>query len=194
MPWERRFDEDEVLNKAMELFWQRGYKGVSMSELVAELGVNRSSLYATYGQKEDLFLRALVHYDQVHRQDWLAGLRDRFGPIESIRQAFGEVAEAPENFRRLGCLLVNTSTEVASVHPTFSTLVREAFDATERFFEDQLDLAKRADELPAEVDTTALAAALMALFLGMRVLARADRPAEAIKPILHQVDTMLHAA
>ena len=49
MPWEKRFDEDEVLDAAMTLFWERGFRGVSMADLVSELGVNRSSLYDTFG-------------------------------------------------------------------------------------------------------------------------------------------------
>lgn len=194
MPWEKSFDEDEILNKAMELFWQHGYKGVSMNELVGELGVNRSSLYATYGQKEDLFLRALTHYDRTHRHEWLAGLSDRYTPIESIRRAFSEVAEAPERARRLGCLLVNTSADLVPTQAKLSELIRDAFEATESFFREQLEVARQDGSLPRDVDTASLAAALMALFLGLRVLARTDRPAEAIQPILSQVDTMLRAA
>ena len=193
MPWEKRFDEEEILDKAMELFWQRGYQAVSMSDLVEELGVNRSSLYATYGQKEDLFLKALLRYDRVHREEWFAGLSARFGPVESIRQAFVEVAEAPKRSRRFGCLLVNTTLDLPSAHSKLAVVVQEAFEATERFFEHQLDLAQRDGDLPENVDIPALAATLMALFLGLRVLARARRSVTATEPILRQVDSMLDA-
>ena len=191
MPWDKRFDEDEVLDAAMTLFWERGYKGVSMADLVSELGVSRSSLYDTFGQKEDLFRHALLRYDRVHRQEWFAGLGARFEPLESVRQAFAEVAAAPESTRRFGCLLVNTTIDLPLEHSDFANIVQTAFDETQQFFESQLGLATDRAELGAEVDIASLAAALMALFLGMRVLSRAQRPPEAVTPILDQVDTML---
>ena len=191
MPWQKRFDEDEVLDAAMTLFWERGYRGVSMTDLVSELGVSRSSLYDTFGQKEDLFRQALLRYDRVHREDWFSRLNNQFDPLESIRQAFAEVAAAPEQTRRFGCLLVNTTIDMPLEHFAFAGVVQAAFDETQQFFERQLDLARDRAELAAEVDTAALAATLMAMFLGMRVLSRADRPAEAASPILRQLDTML---
>lgn len=191
MPWEKRFDEDEVLDAAMTLFWERGYGGVSMADLVSELGISRSSLYDTYGQKEDLFRRALQRYDRVHREEWFSSLNDRFDPLESIRQAFAEVAAAPEKTRRFGCLLVNTTIDVPLEHEAFAGIVQSAFNETQAFFERQLDIARDRDELATEVDTAALAAALMALLLGMRVLSRAQRPSNTVTPILRQLDTML---
>ena len=193
MPWDKRFDENEVLDAAMTLFWERGYRGVSMADLVYELGISRSSLYDTFGQKEDLFRRALIRYDQVHRREWFEGLGAQLDPLDSIRRAFAEVAEAPEKTRRFGCLLVNTTIDIPLEHSDFAGIVHNAFGETQQFFEQQLVLARNRSELAAGVDTASLAAALMALFLGMRVLARAQRPSEEVTPILRQVDTMLEA-
>ena len=70
MPWEKSFDEDAVLGRAMEAFWARGYAGTSMRDLVARMGVGRASIYATYGNKRSLFIKALKRYDSRHRRDW----------------------------------------------------------------------------------------------------------------------------
>lgn len=191
MPWKKQFDEDEIVEAAMKLFWQRGYQRVSVADLVEELGVNRSSLYTTYEHKEGLFREALLRYDRVHRQEWFEDLSARFEPLESIRQAFAEMSMAPEPTRRFGCLLVNTTLELPSGEFDFAEVVRAAFDATERFFEQQLELAETSGDLPGGTDTPALAATLLALFLGMRVLARVQRPADTNLPILRQVDAML---
>lgn len=193
MPWDKRFDVDDVLDKAMTLFWERGYKGVSMADLVSELGVNRSSLYDTFGQKEDLFRRALIRYDQLHRQDWLCDLANGSDPLDSIRQAFAEVASAPEQTRRFGCLLVNTTIDLPLEHSDFATVVHTAFEETQQFFQDQLDRAMERAELANGVDTASVAATLMALLLGMRVLSRAHRTPEEMSPILLQLDTILGA-
>src|ERR1700748_2100418 len=56
------FDENEVLMKAMNLFWYKGYNGTSMQDLVDGLGISRSSLYDTYGDKHTLFIKALESY------------------------------------------------------------------------------------------------------------------------------------
>ena len=194
MPWQKQFDADATLVEAMDLFWERGYQSVSMNDLVDHLGVNRASLYATYGNKETLFLRALARYDRVHREQWLQRLAREHSPIESLRTAFAEVATTPANRRHYGCLLVNTVLDFPSAPPNFEIQVSEAFDATQRFFESQLVAAKDSGDLAASVDPAALAAALMALFLGMRVLDRARRTTKSMHPILSQVDRLLSAA
>lgn len=191
MPWKKGFDEDAVLDRAMELFWERGYAAVSMNDLVEVLGVSRSSLYATYGQKDDLFLKALARYDHLHREEWLARLDRERAPIESLRQAFIDVAESPDGQRQMGCLLVNTTLEMSSAGSELGDLISEAFDSTETFFVTQIDRAKATGDLPATTDTDALAAGLMAFFLGVRVLSRANRASDGIDPILRQVDSML---
>jgi TetR/AcrR family transcriptional repressor of nem operon len=194
VPWEKRFDEDQILDAAMQLFWERGYRGLSMADVVDALGINRSSLYATYGNKDALFRRALLRYDQVHREHWFSELSNRYGPVDSIRQAFAGVANAPADAQRFGCLLVNTTLDLPTGHSDFGDIVRAAFEATQQFFERRLELAKADGALSSEADTEALAATLMALFLGMRVLARADQPIQSAAPILRQVDTMLQLA
>src|SRR6187402_2610436 len=66
------FDEKEVLKKAVYLFWDKGYNGTSMQELVDGLGISRSSLYDTFGDKHQLYLKALESYKQTQ-----AAIRDR---------------------------------------------------------------------------------------------------------------------
>ena len=60
----REFNHDEALDKAMHVFWKRGYEGASLSELIETLGINKPSLYAAFGNKEELFLKALARYSQ----------------------------------------------------------------------------------------------------------------------------------
>ncbi|MGD9921955.1 MAG: TetR/AcrR family transcriptional regulator, partial [Pseudorhodoplanes sp.] len=71
MPWEKQFDTDEVLEKAMRAFWDRGYEATSLQDLVDHTGINRGSLYATFGDKHALFIAALRRYDESRRVDTL---------------------------------------------------------------------------------------------------------------------------
>ena len=74
MPWEKQFDSDKALTDAMNIFWSRGYESTSMQDLVDSMGINRGSLYATFGSKRSLFLQALRHYDDIHRKAWVKEL------------------------------------------------------------------------------------------------------------------------
>ena len=87
MPWEKTFDTDEVLGKAMQAFWARGYEATSIQDLLDTMGLNRGSLYATFGDKRSLFIRALRHYDAVHRRAWVVALAQRGSPREAITGA-----------------------------------------------------------------------------------------------------------
>ena len=77
MPWKKQFDTDEALAKAMNAFWARGYEATSVQDLVACMGINRGSLYATFGDNRQLFIQALRRYDAQHREAWVAALEKR---------------------------------------------------------------------------------------------------------------------
>src|SRR3989337_2583926 len=88
MPWDKNFDVRETLEKAMQTFWARGYEATSMQDLVDCTGINRGSLYATYGDKRALFVAALHRYIEWMRDELLADIAARHGPREAIRQSF----------------------------------------------------------------------------------------------------------
>ena len=93
MPWEKQFDMDQVLKKAMRAFWDRGYECTSMQDLVDHTGVNRGNRYATYGDKHALFVAALRRYDEKRRADALPALEAAF------RATRGDTRAVPFVFR-----------------------------------------------------------------------------------------------
>ena len=80
MPRPRQFDTEDVLLKAMDLFWRRGYQATSMQNLAACMGLGSGSIYNEFGDKHGLFVRALQHYDKVWRKDWMAELAKSSSP------------------------------------------------------------------------------------------------------------------
>lgn len=86
MPWEKSFDTTETLRRAMDAFWSRGYEGTSMQDLVDCTGVNRASLYSTYGDKRAIFIAALRMYDEQLTGTLLAEIEAKYRPREAIRQ------------------------------------------------------------------------------------------------------------
>ena len=88
MPRVKQFEEQVVLEKALELFWYRGYHFTSMQDLVDELGINRGSLYGTFGGKKDLFYKALSHHLKANIDFLTSYIEQQDDVIEGIRQFF----------------------------------------------------------------------------------------------------------
>lgn len=179
MPWQKQFDADEVLDKAMQAFWERGYEATSMQDLVDRTGVNRGSLYATYGDKRDLFLAALRMYDERMRRVMLADLEARCEPRDAIRRVFQAfVREVSEGGSR-GCFLTNTALELAQHDAEIGRVVATAQSEMEAFFARMIKKGKSRGDIPAGIKTADCARGLLASLLGLVVLTR-SRPDMAL--------------
>lgn len=180
MPWEKTFDVDEVLDKAMHRFWRHGYRGSSVQDLVDCTGIHRGSLYGTYGDKRALFLAALAHYDQEHRQRFLSELESQHEPKEAIRRAFQTFADSADaDGEALGCLMTNTALEVGGHDEEVRRIVAGAQKAIESFFRRMVVEGQRRGQIPDHLDPRSAARGLLSSFLGLIVLTR-SRPEKAL--------------
>ncbi len=154
----REFDPAEALDKAMHLFWSKGYFDTSIRDLVARTGVNYYGLYDAFDSKHGLFLAALDHYRDTVTRDIGAALRDAEPGPDAIAAALTTArdrvqAEEPDS----GCLMCNTAIELAPHDAeaagkvqTHMTMMREAFEAV-------LREAQAAGTITADKDAAALA-------------------------------------
>lgn len=180
MPWQKQFDIDEVLDEAMQVFWARGYEATSMQELVDRTGVNRGSLYATYGDKRALFLAAMHMYDEKMRRKLLAKLETAYGPREAIRQLLlALTADVSKTGVNRGCFLTNTALELAAHDPEVRRIVAHAQEEIEAFFARMIRKGKARGEIASHVKPLATARGLLASLLGIFVLVR-SRPDQAL--------------
>src|SRR6201986_4496734 len=110
----KEFDRDEALQKAMEVFWSRGYEAASIQDLVEHMGINRQSLYDTFGDKHSLFLQALDRYREVEGRK-LFGLLEQSGSVKrALRQGFEVVVEGSlGGGERRWCCVGNATSELA---------------------------------------------------------------------------------
>lgn len=170
----KEFDPDAALRRALELFWERGYEATSMADLVAHLGIARASVYATFGGKRELYLKALERY--VRDTDpKIAEALSQPGPVlPAVRALIERYAEESARDRpRLGCLVVNTAVELAGRDPEAARLVEASWNFLEASLTTALTRARAQGELAPDKDPRALARLLLVLFQGMRVLGRA---------------------
>ena len=112
----REFDRQDVLGKAMEVFWTHGYEGTSMSDLVIAMGLKKGSIYQAFGDKHSLFLEALTTYvdDRYRHYQWIA--RGPHAPIEKLKIMLTNLPsdeDEQEKTIRMGCFSTNTQVELA---------------------------------------------------------------------------------
>ena len=180
MPWEKQFDVDEVLSRAMMAFWTNGYSATSMQDLVECTGVNRASLYATYGDKHALFLSALRLYDENNRHRLLAELESKHRPLEAIRQLYlAFTAQVSEKGGNRGCLLTNTALELAAHDKNAAAIVANSQAQIEAFLARMIRKGKASGEIAAHVKTAECARGLLASLVGVIVMTR-SRPEKAL--------------
>lgn len=194
MPWVKQFDEAAVLEKAMQAFWARGYAATSVQDLVDGTGLNRGSLYASFGDKRGLFLRALAHYETHQRRAWLAALRRRHGPRGAILALFeGAVAAALADRARTGCFLINTAVELSAHDPEVAALVAKGLSETEAYFRELIVEGQGRGEIAPAADSAETARALLGLLTGLRVLARSRPERPLLEALADQAARLVQA-
>lgn len=185
MPWEKQFDVNEVLDKAMQVFWHRGYGATSVQDLVRETGINRGSLYATYRDKHALFLASLRMYAENLRHEKLTQLERDFTPREAIRQLLFAFAElATEKGSSKGCFLTNTALELAAHDSKVAKIVAKAQQDMESFFVRMIERGQDAGEIRATLKPAATASGLLATLIGLAVLCRSRPEPRLLKSIV----------
>jgi TetR/AcrR family transcriptional repressor of nem operon len=157
----------------MDVFWSRGYHGTALPDLLRATKLSRGSLYAAFGDKHSLFLRALDRYidDAVRRMDIeLAPPRE---PIEGLRTYLaGYVDRTSGANGRRGCLLVATAMELAGQDVEVGRRVASFFKAMEAKVADALSRAKKASQLADGVEPSSAARILVCFVEGLRVIGK----------------------
>ena len=193
MPWEKTFDEDEVLGKAMEVFWEKGYEPASMANLIAGTGITRGSLYNAFGGKEQLFIRSLKKYDSDNRRKLLAELEAMDDPKRAIATFFDTlVAETIADPLKKGCFLINTASDPGAHGAQVNNIVRNGLREMQGFFRRSIEVAQARKQVPATLDPDATAQGLMAMVVAIRVLGRGMFDEASLKTIAAQAQRLLN--
>ena len=178
----KQYDRAELLDRAVELFRRQGYNGTSTAELVAELGVNRKSMYSEFGSKQGLFEAALEHYDDQHLTRVLRRLETPDAGLEAIGRALRGYATASEGwFNGRGCLLANTAVERAAVDPASGRHVAAYLERLRRAFNGALENGRRDGDIDPGAVLDQLAAYFTTALVGVAACIRAEAPAEQVR-------------
>jgi TetR/AcrR family transcriptional repressor of nem operon len=180
------FDENEVLSKAIQLFWHKGYNGTSMQDLVDGLGISRSSLYDTYTDKHTLFIKALESYRQAGNAN-IEAVANRTDL--SSKQTVAKLLELATgdllcDQQQKGCFMVNAEVEVAPHDPEVAAMVCQNDQQMEDAFFRVIKKGQDNGELKNQQDARALARFIINSVKGMRVSAKSTSDTAMFKDII----------
>ncbi len=188
MPWIKDFDEDVVINRAMKVFWAKGYEATSITDLVEAMQINKGSLYNAFDSKKALFTRVLLKYDRENRQATLENLEALDNPALAIATLFDAlIDESKADKERKGCLLVNTALDLPNQPEEIQRMVSGALLDFERFFSRVLRLGQKRGDFAIDLDIKETAQWLVTQVVGLRVLARGAFGVSGLNAIRSQV-------
>ncbi|OWV91587.1 TetR family transcriptional regulator [Rhizobium sp. R72] len=175
----REFDRDVALDKALQVFSERGYHAASISELTEAMGLASGSVYKAFKDKRGIFLAAFDRYRTVRR-----GLLDaRMAKVgtgrEKIREVLAHYALSSHGASgRCGCLVVSSANDLALFDEEAAERVAAAFMANEKLIIDLLRLGQSDGSIAAEINVAATARTLLCVTKGMRVVGKTGRRKE----------------
>src|SRR5215475_2037257 len=169
----RSFDMEAAVERAMGVFWSHGYHATALPDLLHATGLSRGSLYAAFGDKHSLFLRALDRYiaDALARIDIELGPQRE--PVDGLRAYLAGYVERTSGAKgRRGCLLVATAMELAGRDAEVDLRIGHFFKAMESRLADALSRAKAAGKLADGVDPSSAARIVVCFVEGLRVVGK----------------------
>lgn len=175
----RAFDEDQALDRAIEVFWRLGYEGASLTELTHAMGINKPSLYHVFGSKEGLFVRALQRYGLIYHEQ-LARVLARPTAYEVLESYLGSTVKAVRAGSLPGCLSIQGGLACAPDNARIPRLLADY----RRGIEDAVATALAKTEDAASVDTAALARFAVTIGEGLALDAAAGVPQERLDVVV----------
>lgn len=184
----REFDIDRALEAATQQFWAVGYEATSLQDLLKTMSLSKSSLYQTFGNKHELFVRCLDYY----QQSMVDKLSEQLANSTSVKQFMsdfleGVIAEAKNNGDRKGCLLVNTANELSQRDADIAKAVTDGTNNVAQVFQRAIELGKQQKEISVEFPTEHLVSYLIASISGLRTMIKAGAEKNSLKPVVELI-------
>lgn len=192
----RRISPDAALDGALDAFWTSGYNGTTLDDLSAATGMNRPSLYATFGDKRHLYLHALGRFGQMMEAAVKSALDEAPTMREALTRFYGGALGVylSGSTEARGCFVVCTATVEAPQEPEIRQALQRVLAVVDELLAARFRQAVDAGELPADTDVDILGALAAATLHSLAVRARAGTPKAALEALVTaSIDRLLHA-
>ena len=181
----KEFNEEKALLKALELFWHKGYNGTSAQDLVTALGISRSSLYDTFGDKRSLFIKALKQYEHSATATMVQMANETTDALKTIKEIFHILLqEGLQDSLNKGCFVVNTAVELSSHDAEIKAIISENLRLSEEAFYIAIQKGKKNCQINPAIDARTMARFLLNNVMGLRVSFRAGQSRKTIEDII----------
>lgn len=178
----REFDTDKALDRAMGVFWAKGYEGASLQDLLDAMKIARGSLYKAFTDKRSIYLAALDRYDRTEIEKGIANLRNPEAG-DGLARIRAMLESAKNDAARRGCFMCNAAIDQARFNPKVEAKVKTMM----RRLEDAIGVALKESRKGARWSAkrrTATASFILNTYMGLRVLARSGYPPKDLQAII----------
>ena len=184
MPRAKCFDREEALQKAMRAFWARGYEATSIQDLVDCMGINRGSLYDTFGDKHKLFMAALDQYTDSSLTRGLA-LREDGNAILILKDyLYSFMYRTLEDPEKRGCFVTNTTVERSAYDEQCADKLRDYYNKVENDIQFLIERGQRSGEVISHRSASDLASFFVGVMQGIRVMGKVKPHEAALRPMV----------
>ena len=181
----RIYDEDAVIDKALRVFWKKGFSDTSSRDLIAATGMSNGSLFNSFGDKTKLYMACLQKYDRMYVAALERLLISELPFKEKIKKVFeGTAKKIPASDDYEGCFFFNSSVDSGIDDDTISGLTTAIQLRLENAFRTAADKAKEKKELPDRSDSKQIAQYLMMITTGLRALVKRKTPRPEIENVI----------
>ena len=188
----REFNEDTVLEAAMQLFWNNGYEATSMRDLADSTGMTTPSLYNAFGDKRAIYRLVLDRYVHVALETGLAIFGSDDPPLRALERYFdATIEEVIADGLHKGCFVVNTALEVAPHDQDFRDVVTKVFDEIEKSVRDCVAAGQRDGSILTSQSPADIARLALGIILGLRVLARTNPDRDLLTGVIRPFFVLL---
>lgn len=188
----RKFTEEDVVAAARDQFWSTGYAGTSLDDLTEATGLGRGSLYGAFGDKHELFLRALDDYHASVMAQFIGDLRGTDGSAyERLVSHLRKTADTTLAEAKRGCLLAKSAAEIGATDKEVLQRVRRSLVTYETELRAVLEAAQREGDISADADAGQLALLLLTLLRGSEAMRKAGFSTVGLKAVAEQTIALL---
>lgn len=168
----KQFEPEVALERAMEVFWERGYEAASLAQLLQQMGISRKSMYDTFGNKQSLFLKALEHYAQTELRAIAEQLLASGSPLSNLEQLLSNWQQAHGQPQSKGCLIGTCAADFNTSDVQIAPVLHSYYCRLENIYYEAIALAQKAGELNPKAQTRDLAKILLYTTQGMALIGR----------------------
>ncbi|MFT6634118.1 TetR family transcriptional regulator [Alcanivorax sp. VBW004] len=189
MARKKSFNKDDVLERAMNLFWKQGFHATSMQDIVQNVGLSRSSLYESFGSKQGLFDQALGNYCRTNRE----GVKALLSNEKSVKSGIRNLLESSihctiSDADKKGCFVVNSTTELVPGDDEMLKALSKNRASFEKVFFEFLQKGQATGEIPPNKDIKTLSGLIYTVFSGLNVIAKLEK---SPKKLMAQIDQIV---